>query len=303
MNTTIIQNSPCKRFLVVMFSVVSVAAHISAALIFDNGFEAGTAEWAETGAWKAVPANASLSSISREGSNSVRFLPVANNRRSEFVIRNGAGNFAWGTEYWMGYSLLVVQPTKGFGIISDHHSTPHSVVGKPNWNTVSGECSFLLKISSNAFKIHTATDPDKVYVTPRDAATSGTKSVSRPFVTNAWYDFVLHFRLATNSTGIMEVWMNGEKVVDVQAGPTVYAYDTSGQPKSPVHNQKIGMYYGPGNEEIGGEILYDAFRIWEGSGGSYAVVAPGGGNTPGVSNALIRLKVPSNAPSAVGNQK
>jgi len=78
----------------------------------------------------------------------------------------------------------------------------------------------------------------------------------------------------------MEVWMNGEKVVDVQAGPTVYAYDSSGQPKTPVCNQKIGIYYGTGNEAIGGEMLYDAFRIWEGPGGCYAAVAPVGGSLP-----------------------
>jgi hypothetical protein len=68
--------------------------------------------------------------------------------------------------------------------------------------------------------------------------------------------------------------------VDVEAGPTVYANDTSGQPKTPVNYQKIGMYYGAGKEGVGGQILYDAFRIWEGPGGSYAAVAPGGCSIP-----------------------
>ena len=33
-----------------------------------------------------------------------------------------------------------------------------------------------------------------VLVTPTGAATSGTKSVSRPFVTNTWYDFPARLR-------------------------------------------------------------------------------------------------------------
>jgi hypothetical protein len=283
MKTTIIPNSLSKTFLATLFSTACVVTHVSAALVFNNGFEGGTNDWSATGGWKPVPANASSSSISREGGKSVRFVPVAGGMRSEFVIRDGSGNYTWGKEYWVGYSLLVIQPVKGFGIISDQHSTPHSVNGVADWNVKSGECSFLLKIKGSDFEIHTATDPSKVFVTPTGSALSGTKSVTRPFVTNTWYDFVLHFNLATNSTGIMEVWMNGEKLVDVQSGPTVYAYDTSGQPKTPVSNQKIGMYYGAGSAALGGEILYDAFRIWKGPGGSYQSVAPRDG-TNGAAN-------------------
>ena len=211
---------------------------VTAELVFDNGFEGGEAEWQKTGVWAQVPANAYSSPIGREGTRSVGFLPLADQVRSEFTIRNGLGIYEWGTEYWMGYSLLVVRPTGGFGIISDQHTTPHSVDGKADWRTPSGECTFLIKIRGDQLVIHTATDPAKVFVTPARSATSGTKSVSRTFAMNQWYDFVLHFRLATDATGIMEVWMNGEKIVDVQGGPTVYAYDTSGRRKTPVCTQR-----------------------------------------------------------------
>lgn len=267
--------------LVSLFSLPWAAIPASAELIFDNGFEGGEVEWQKSGVWAQVPAKAYSSTISREGARSVGFLPVADQVRSEFTIRNGLGAYEWGTEYWMGYSLRVIRPTGGFGIISDQHTTPHSVEGKADWRTPSGECTFLLKLRGDQIEIHTATDPAKVLVTPGRSATSGTKSVSRPFVTDKWYDFVLHFRLATDATGIMEVWMNGEKIVDVQGGPTVYANDTDGRPKTPVCTQKIGMYYGAGNAAAGGEILYDAFRIWKGPGGGYAAVAPGAGRPAG----------------------
>jgi len=262
--------------LTLLFCMTWLTAPASAELVFDNGFEGGEAEWQKTGAWAPAPANAYSSTTSREGARSVGFLPLADQVRSEFTIRNGLGAYAWGTEYWMGYSLRVVRPTGGFGIISDQHTTPHTAEGKVDWSTPSGECSFLVKIKGDQLEIHTATDPAKVFVTPARSATSGTRFVSRPFVTSKWYDFVLHFRLATDATGIMQVWLNGEKIVDVQGGPTVYAYDTSGRPKTPVSFQKLGMYYGAGKAGEGGEILYDAFRIWKGPGGSYAAVAPGG---------------------------
>jgi hypothetical protein len=119
---------------------------VTAELVFDNGFEGGEAEWQKTGVWAQVPANAYSSPIGREGTRSVGFLPLADQVRSEFTIRNGLGIYEWGTEYWMGYSLLVVRPTGGFGIISDQHTTPHSVDGKADWRTPSGECTFLIKI-------------------------------------------------------------------------------------------------------------------------------------------------------------
>jgi len=283
--------------LALLLSLSVATSPASAEPVFDNGFEGGEAEWQKTGVWAQVPANAYSSTFSREGARSVGFLPVADQVRSEFTIRNGLGAYEWGTEYWMGYSLLVVRPTGGFGIISDQHTTPHSVNGKADWRTPSGECTFLIKIRGDQLEIHTATDPAKVFVTPARSATSGTKFVSRPFVTNQWYDFVLHFRLATDATGLMEVWMNGEKIVDVPGGPTVYAYDTSGRPKTPVSFQKIGMYYGAGNAAEGGEILYDAFRIWKGPGGNYAAVAPGGGRAPPSAGVRVELK-PDPAPAA-----
>jgi hypothetical protein len=85
-----------------------------------------------------------------------------------------------------------------------------------------------------------------------------------------------------------------DKLFNVTNGVTVYWYDSgksassskaegvdrSGLPKTPVNFQKIGLYYGAGSADRGGEVLYDAFRIWKGPGGSYDAVAPRGGVIP-----------------------
>jgi len=294
-----------KFLLAVLFVTGSMTASVPAALILNNGFEGGTADWGTSGDWHKSTGNVQVSPIAREGTKSVQFFPNptnVNDRRSEFTVSGSDGAYNWGTEYWQGFSLRVVQPVHGFSVIFQHHSTPATIGGSVDWSFSSGEC-FIIRTdftAPNTFNIYTATDPNKVFVIPSQSATSGTKLVSIPYVTNRWYDFVLHFRLATNNTGIMQVWIKDtvtgvtNQLVNVTAGPTVYAYDScptnSGGPrlKTPVNNQKIGLYYGPGNEDIAGTVIYDAFRTWEGPGGSYAAVAPGGD-----------VSVPPAAPSAL----
>lgn len=261
--------------LALLFGVACVTAPATATIVFNNGFEGGTADWGAAGPWDSSSANASVSTTSREGTKSVKFLPVAGGKRSELTINDGLGNYQWGTEYWIGFSVRVVQQVGGFGIIHQHHSVPHSEGGDPDWSCTSGPNSFTIKIDGSNFKIMTSTIASNVEVTPPvGSATWGTESVSRPFALGQWYDFVLHFRYALNSTGFIKVWMNGEQVVDKQ-GPTVYRKDLCGEPRTQRQYQKIGSYYGTGNN--GGELLYDAFRIWQGPGGSYNDVAPGGG--------------------------
>jgi hypothetical protein len=288
--------------LAIIACVTGVIVPVSAELVFDNGFEGGTA------AWKAVPANISLSDVSREGSNSICFLPVADGRRSELTIMDGLGDYAWGTEYWVGFSLQVIKPNQGFGIICQHHSTPGVVSGGVDWDHSSGENSFTIQAKNGKLDVRTATIPANVNGTTigsrtnaqSGAATWGTAVAGIPYVTNRWYDFILHFRLSPDTNGIMEVWVKDtvtgmtNKLFDVTNGVTVYRYDSgksasaskagdpdrSGLPKTPANFQKIGLYYGTGSADRGGEVLYDAFRIWKGPGGSYETVAPRGGGLP-----------------------
>ena len=237
-------------------------------LIVDDGFENGI-----EANWRAVPAFFKFSSKSREGNQSIHFLPDLNGgKRSELVLKNGKGRFHWGEEYWSGFSINVQVPVKGYQIISQHHSSPGvGADGEADWSVAAGGNSFTMKTTNGNFVFYTATNPDRVNQGPTGGgATRGSVSVTRPYTVNKWHDIVLHFRNATDSTGIMEVWMDGQQVVNVR-GPTVYRFDMAGRPKSPVQHQKIGMYHG--TAEPIGEILYDAFRIG-GADASYQDVAP-----------------------------
>ena len=247
-------------------------------LIFDNGFEKGSVDWnGSDAAWKKVPANVTSSSNAREGSKSVHFLATNNQKRSELVVKNGKGTFKWGEEYWVGFSLNVLDAPDGYNIISQHHSAPHL---KPDgsgsdWSCGAGGNSFTILAKNGNFDIRTATNPSYVKQLHHGKGNAlwGSQVVSKPYQLKKWHDFVLHFKYATDNTGFMEIWLDGKKEVNKHNTPSVYFYDTCDKPKRQIQYQKIGSYYGDGNKA--GEILYDAFRVGN-KNASYADVAPRG---------------------------
>ncbi|MEE9355054.1 MAG: heparin lyase I family protein [Methylococcaceae bacterium] len=237
-------------------------------LIFEDGFENGDA------AWRRVPAVASLTNVSREGQKAMHFFSNPNGKRSEFVINGGLGSFAWGNEYWVGFSLNMPEQPRGYRIISQHHSVPHvnPATGKADWSCTAGPNSFTIRAEDGNFDIRTSTIKVNVDKTPpKGAATWGTASVKKPFQLNTWHDFVLHFRYVPDNTGFMEVWLDGEKIVNTHNNPTVYNNDLCGKPRSRQQYQKIGFYHG--TIEPVGQVIYDAFRIG-GANSSYTEVAP-----------------------------
>jgi len=252
---------------------------MSSQIIFESSFENGSSDWGDSGVWKQVPANAISSTDSREGVKSVRFLPVADDKRSEFTIRNGLGTFYWGEEYWVGFSLKVIEPLNqnGWKIISQHHSTPHLLSnGNADWSCTAGPNSFIVLAVGSNFAVRTSTNSSNVNTVPTSGSASwGTEEVLSPFQLHQWYDFVLHFRYALDATGFIEIWINGDKIINKQNMPTVYKYDLCGELRANRQYQKIGMYYGPNDNQQGGEILYDAFRIGN-QQASYNDVVPEG---------------------------
>lgn len=291
------------------FSVAALTTQATAALTFGvapaplGGFEAGASDWAADGSgpWRQAPANAlSITTAPREGLRAVKFLPKAGEIRSEFTLNDNLGVYNWGTEYWMGFSIRVIQPVPGNAAILQHHSTPATVNNVVDWDHHSGENSIAISTrvttgGQDYFQVSTSTNASLVNVVPSQSAYSGhVNATPYNYTRNRWYDFVIHFRLATDTTGIMEVWIKDTvtgvttKKVDVVGSPTVYRYDSgisstagvpnrAGLPKTPKHQQKIGMYYGP--NVSGGEVDYDSFRIWQGAGGSIAAVSPVVGGT------------------------
>ncbi len=278
------------RLVLMAFLGIIYSEMLSAQIIFENGFENGTTDWSSSGPWKVTGglSSSSLSSNeSREGNKSVLFKNSPDKKRTEFVLRNGKGTYHWGEEYWVGFSLNVLVIPTGNKIISQHHSTPHLLPnGSADWNCTAGPNSFTVRLSNGKFAVSTTTNPSNVNTTPPiGSATWGVQQVLKTYQLNTWYDFVLHYKYALDNTGFIEVWLNGEKIVNKHGTATVYKYDKCGEPRAPRQYQKIGTYYGNGND--GGEILYDAFRIGKGSSVTYEDVAPAGGTLAVEDNAFI----------------
>ncbi len=272
---------------------------VTAQVYFDNGFEGGSSEW-DSNPWIKAPANVSSSTNSREGKKSVRFLPDthpvdSDHKRSEFKIKKH-GDFIWGTEYWIGFSINIKEPVPDNSAIFQHHAKPYK---HPNGDTEKscggGGTSGVTvltevdKNGNNVFTIQSATNDNYVNKVP----TSGSASAGAIFTDvstfklNKWYDFVIHLKYETDKTGYLEVWLDGIKVLNLHNTVTAYKYSKCGKdfPKRREFYQKIGMYYGA--REKGGDLLYDAFRIGKGSSVTYEDVAPRGATLAVESNAFV----------------
>ena len=94
-----------------------------------------------------------------------------------------------------------------------------------------------------------------------------------PYKTGVWTDWVFHVKWSYQADGILEIWKNGEKVVD-QKGP-----NTFNDAKGPYF--KMGLYKGwkdpdRPSDAVNKRVLYhDEFRM-AGADASYTDVAPGG---------------------------
>jgi hypothetical protein len=96
----------------------------------------------------------------------------------------------------------------------------------------------------------------------------------QPVTQGAWHDFVMHSHWKGDSTGTLEMWMNGTKFVDRHNVPTAFSdWESMG-----TTYLKLGPYKWSWKSYpslVTTRVLYlDAVRITDGAHGSYDVVAP-----------------------------
>lgn len=243
----------------------------SGVVFFNNGFDGGNNDWTDGNPWTSNGGamTVAISNDAREGNNSIAFRPTPGKERSELMPAPLGNHYNWGTEYWQGFSIKIVEEATGYKIIQQHHATPFN----DDYVCSAGANGFAIRDNNGNFEIMTATNQNFTNVVPSSgAALARLETVSVKRNLNQWYDFILHFKYATDNTGFWEVWIDGNKVVDLHNLATVYKYDVCGNLKEPLDYLKIGLYYGNGSE--GGRILYDAFRIGYGSNVRYEDVSP-----------------------------
>jgi hypothetical protein len=101
-----------------------------------------------------------------------------------------------------------------------------------------------------------------------------------------WIDWVVHIKYSHTNTGILEVWMDGEKVIDRQNMPN--AYNDVSYPYL-----KFGLYkWSWGNSTTNRVMYFDEVRVGD-ENSSYDEVKPSGSQEPATSEPVTAEPVPS----------
>jgi hypothetical protein len=229
-------------------SISALAARSN--LIFNLDFE-GSNPFDENKVYKQGCCSYSVTqsnSIAREGSSSFRAevkasdASVSSGYRAE--LTTGGYNTS-GTEVWVGYSSYF-QDWNSFG------GGEHVVQWHPNNGSGSAELS--LQTAANKFDVVRSLNGTNY------RQTTGVKTI----VSNKWYDFVWHIKWSTGTTGLIELWIDGEK----------YYSFTGKTMSSTAPYFKLGINrWNMGNSSR--VLYYDNLRIGSASA-TYADVAPEG---------------------------
>ena len=222
----------------------------------------------------------------KEGDSALAISILPGNARNEIGVRadtdapdpaNLDYGVGFGAEYWLGYSFKIVDLADegSWNIMAQMRGYANGFddgVGKSNFYTVQANSTTLI--------FGFSTDPNEALsqaIGERSCAVCeqvfySTYLDNAPITynLNEWIDVVMHFVLDWDSDGLLEMWVNGKKVVDIPSGPTVYRYDAAGLEVEPFMTRTLGIYTGGGAT---GEVHYDAYRLWKGAG-NYDLVAP-----------------------------
>ncbi|WP_158546246.1 polysaccharide lyase [Adhaeribacter pallidiroseus] len=198
------------------------------------------------------------SSLSRSGSRSIRLELVKDGSaiRSELYY-----NQPTTTNGWYGLSLYIPSSSwpnesnsDGWEIITQFHGTTDSGDGKrvPPISLSVSRGRFVLTVNYSAKRFNNEPDGKVRY----DLG---------PAIKDKWVDFVYHIKYSYRSDGQLQLWMNGNKLVDY-TGPNTY--NDAANPYF-----KLGVYkrnWGNGSKRV---IYFDDVRMGDGNA-TYNDVAP-----------------------------
>ncbi len=222
--------------------------------------------------------------------------------RAEIALNwsSNSYGFEWGEEYWVGFSFKPIEQVGGtgeWGSIMQFHGIPKDEIFlcSEEWKAANPDedCPISARADSfalmyekgtaiNDLVILTATDSafndkNKIEIEEIDSgAFTGLEPHIAKILPGKWNDVVLHFKLSESSDdGFFKVIVNGKEEVNKPNTSTVYKWGKDENKKLVLKERvdygKIGIY---GGENVTGEIHYDAFRVWKGTGGNCSKVAP-----------------------------
>ena len=238
-----------------------------AGLIFSSDFEDGQIKgWRPAGNSPAVTRD-----LARRGRYALKTSLDRNKDACPFRTEVTGPESDIGKEYWYGFSIFLPDdyiPDKIWEIVAQWNCIPDYDVGEKWRNPV-------LALSTTAGRWSWVTRWDA----KRNTFESGKREYGGeheydlgPYQRNVWTDWVLHIKWSFKPDGILQVWKNGEKLID-QTGPNAFN-DAHG----PIF--KMGLYKGWSKPETRSDavtrrtLYHDEFRM-AGPTATYQDVAPG----------------------------
>ncbi len=198
----------------------------SSDLLFEDDFEAGIAdEWIYE---RPHPSTVQVVDAPGRSGKAVKFdLRRGEGERAEIRLEREPA----GADRWYGFQTLLPdswEADRSFEMIAQWHGWPDFDQGE-TWRTP----PLSLIVEGDRIKIHNRWDPKPVTQNNDPAPEGGTETIWQGnYVKGEWSDWVFRVKWSYQSDGLIQVWRDGEKIVD-RRGPNTY-------------NDESGIYFKTG---------------------------------------------------------
>lgn len=215
-----------------------------------------------------------------EGSRAI-WLGSFNNDATRNEINNSV--VATTSESWVGFAMKIVTPG---GSSRPYAQFRPLRVGGGVGAGVTNVITIRQGSSPGKAFINTSTIEENVDVIYTSGANpSGCCDATNfDYVVGEWFSIVIHWVLDPVN-GQLEIWKDGNLIFS-KTGTTIYRYaHVDGEAYGSNLNITVGPYWSSNLAPVG-DVYYDKYSLWEGTGGSYEKVHPlglspgAGGGTP-----------------------
>ncbi|PIB23017.1 heparin lyase I family protein [Maribacter sp. 4G9] len=238
-------------------------------LIWYSDFE--TDQWNLTGSgdnkweYESNRGEPRVTNDARKGKRAVWLGDYNDNITRNELHRNRVSSW---DEHWIGFSIKVKEAAENSRVYAQFRNMRPE--GSPDYGGVNPVT--LRQGPQGKMYFATSTDKKMVDEIQSSGASTGTENTYFNYKLDEWIDIVIHWELDPTD-GFLEIWVNGEKIVD-KTGTTTYRYaNVSGIPYTGEIKHTIGVYWSSKNTPKG-NVYFDEYRVWKGPG-TYEDVVPG----------------------------
>ncbi len=235
-----------------------------ASLLFYDGFEEDVPFGDLLSSWKQVNVeSATVVSVPvRSGNNAIKITlnydDEWNNPSSELRLRSpeAVHHFEYGSTYWYGFSIYL---PLDYEVDSDG-DTLNQFLSVQNADEPYRAANPVISFRSKGenWGIWVRGDSREDWKKPDYEVTESFDLGLWQEDVGEWVDWVYHIKWAYNDDGFLQVWKNGEMVVDYQGATTLIGFDQNVR-------WKIGIYkpsWRSGVSDVNGRVIYyDEIRL------------------------------------------